>query len=93
MHLRQEDRLTQQRWILLRQLALQVGQLSGCFAHDEAQEVARERQPQSDAVDEGEPTHATDRLVTTERARVDLRHDERAIVARHAHALRQSLGA
>ena len=93
MHLRQEDRLTQQRWILLRQLALQVGQLGRCFAHDEAQEVAREGQPQSDAVDEGEPTHATDRLVTTERARVDLRHDERAIVARHAHALRQSLGA
>ena len=63
VHLREEDSFAQQRWILLRKLALQRGQLGGCFAHDEAQEVARKGQPQSDTVDEGEPTHAADRLV------------------------------
>ena len=72
VHLRQEVGLAQQRWILLGQLTLQLGQLGGCFAHDEAEEVAREWQAQGDAVDERQPTHATHRLVTAERARVDL---------------------
>ena len=72
VHLREEDGLAQQRRILLRQLTLQLGQLGGCFAHDEAEEVACEGEAQRDAVDERQPTHATHRLVTAERARVDL---------------------
>ena len=72
VHLREEDSFAQQRRILLRQLALQRGQLCGCFPHDEAEEVAREGEAQRDAVDERQTTHAAHRLVAAERARVDL---------------------